>query len=73
MTAYHWQRGADRQLKSAANGVELLIDGRAPQAGEIFRNPGLARTLEGVRSKSAFYQGEIAEAIAAVVEHPADA
>ncbi len=48
MTSYFWQRGADRQLKSAANGGELMIDGRAPQAGEIFRNPGLARTLRKV-------------------------
>ena len=70
MTAYYWQRGADRQLKSAANGGELLIDGRAPQAGEIFRNPGLARTLRKVSEsgKNAFYQGEIAEAIAGVVQ-----
>jgi len=70
LTSYYWQRGADRQLKSALNGHELTIDGRGPHAGEIFRNPNLARTLEIVArgGSSAFYQGEIAEAIVAVIK-----
>src|SRR5262245_33629196 len=68
LTSHSWQRGAQRQLKSAPNGHELTIDGRGPQPGEVFRNPGLARTFEAVASegKSAFYEGEIAEAIVAV-------
>jgi gamma-glutamyltranspeptidase/glutathione hydrolase len=47
----------------------LTINGRAPRAGERFRNPGLAATLTAVAEggKGAFYQGEIAEAIARVV------
>src|SRR5262249_8878857 len=44
ITAYYWERGVERQLKSARNGRELTIDGRAPRAGEVFKNPGLART-----------------------------
>ncbi len=70
VAAHFWARGAERQLKSALNGRELTIDGRAPRAGEIFRNPGLARTLRKVAEggKAAFYQGEIAEGIAAVVQ-----
>src|SRR5512133_14224 len=62
ITAHAWQRGAQLQLKSAPNGFELTIDGRAPFAGEVFRNPNLARTFERVArgGKSAFYQGEIA-------------
>ncbi len=70
VTSHFWQRGADRQLKTAPNGYELTINGRAPRAGEVFHNPGLARTLRKVaeQGKSAFYQGEIAEAIAAVVQ-----
>ncbi len=69
LTSYFWQRGADRQLKSAPNGAELTINGRGPKAGEIFKNPGLARTLRKVAEggKQAFYEGEIADAIAAVV------
>ena len=56
-----------RQLRSAPSGQELTIDGRGPRAGEIFRNPGLARTFRAVAEggKAAFYEGEIAEAIAA--------
>ena len=70
ITAYYWQRGAENQLSKAANGNELLLDGRAPRAGEIFRNPGLARTLTALAAggKDAFYKGEIAEAIASVLQ-----
>src|SRR5215217_443899 len=59
LTAHSWQRGAQNQLKTAPNGQELTIDGRGPRAGEIFRNPNLARTFEIVArdGKSAFYQG----------------
>ncbi len=70
LTAYFWQRGAQRQLANAPNGRELTVDGRGPQAGEVFRNPGLARTLRVVAEggQRAFYQGEIAQDIAAVVQ-----
>jgi len=70
ITAYHWARGVERQLRNAVGGLELTIDGRAPRPGEIFRNPGLARTLRAVAEggKDAFYCGPIAEAIAAVVQ-----
>jgi gamma-glutamyltranspeptidase/glutathione hydrolase len=69
ITSYSWQRGAQNQLRSAPNGHELTIDGRGPNPGEIFRNPNLARTFELVArgGKSAFYQGEIAEAIVNVI------
>ena len=70
ITAYFWQRGAERQLAQAPGGQELTLDGRAPRAGEVFRNPGLARTLRAVAEggKTAFYQGRIAEAIAVTVQ-----
>jgi gamma-glutamyltranspeptidase/glutathione hydrolase len=70
LTAYFWARGVERQLKTALNGHELTIDGRAPRPGEIFKNPGLARTFRKVAEagKQAFYQGEIAEAIANVIQ-----
>ncbi|MCQ3938412.1 MAG: gamma-glutamyltransferase [Chloroflexi bacterium] len=70
ITAHFWARGAERQLKSALNGQELTIDGRAPKAGEVFRNPGLARTFKVVAERGAvgFYQGPIAESIVAVIK-----
>ena len=70
ITAYFWQRAARGQLGRASGGQEMLIDGRGPHPGEIFRNPGMVRTLERIASggKEAFYQGPIAEAIARVVQ-----
>ena len=70
ITAYFWGRGAERQLRQAPGGLELTINGRAPLAGELFRNPGLGKTFRAVAEggKGAFYQGEIAAAIEAVVQ-----
>jgi gamma-glutamyltranspeptidase/glutathione hydrolase len=69
ITAYFWARSEER-LRKAPNGVELTIDGRAPRPGEMFRNHGLARTLRMVAEggKEAYYLGEIAEAVARVVQ-----
>jgi len=69
ITAYFWERSAKR-LSDVPGGTELTIDGGAPRAGEIFRNPGLARTFRRIveGGKSAFYQGMIAEAIASVIQ-----
>jgi gamma-glutamyltranspeptidase/glutathione hydrolase len=70
ITAHFWAQGVEAQLRTAPGGLELTIDGRAPRPGEIFRNPGLARTLQAVAEGGAqvFYQGEIAEAITATVQ-----
>ena len=70
ITAHFWERGAGRQLQSALNGHELTIDGRAPKAGEIFSNKGLARTFRKIAQdgKKAYYEGEIAESIAQVIQ-----
>lgn len=70
LTAHFWANGANRQLKQSPSGAELLIDGRAPRPGELFRNPGLARTFRTLADggKTAFYTGPIAEAITATVQ-----
>ncbi len=70
LTSHFWQRGAERQLKFAPNGIEMTIDGRGPNASEIFKNPGLARAFKKIAEggKLSFYQGEIAEAIAKVIQ-----
>jgi len=46
---------------------ELSTGGRPPRPGETFHNPGLAAVLEAiaVNGRSAFYEGRIAESIAA--------
>ena len=70
VTAYFWGRGVEKQLGSAFGGRALTIDGRAPRAGEIFHNPNLGHSLQAIAEggKEAFYQGPIAEAIAATVQ-----
>lgn len=75
LTSYYWRRGAENQLKTAPNGREMTIDGRGPNPGETFRNPGLARTFKllAAGGKKAFYEGEIAEAIVAVLQQASGA
>ncbi len=70
VTSLGWQEAAGDNLATALNGGELTVDGRAPRPGELFHNPGLARTLKTVAEggKKAFYEGEIAEAVAAAVQ-----
>jgi gamma-glutamyltranspeptidase/glutathione hydrolase len=69
ITAHFWGKGAAR-AKGVANFEELTIDGRAPRAGETFRNPSLGRTLRAIAAggKEAFYRGEIAAALVRVVQ-----
>ncbi|MCE5206962.1 MAG: gamma-glutamyltransferase family protein [Chloroflexi bacterium] len=69
LTALAWQNAAKHWLSKALNGSELTIDGRGPAAGEIFRNPGLARTLRIITEggKKAYYEGEIAESIVSII------
>jgi gamma-glutamyltranspeptidase/glutathione hydrolase len=70
LTAYFWQRGAEKQLASALNGGEMTIDGRGPNPGEVFKNPGLARSFRLIaeKGKSAFYEGEIGDAIVSTIQ-----
>lgn len=62
--AWQWGRGAAR-----LGGTSFLVEGRAPRAGERFRNPALAETLRAVAEggAEAFYSGRIAAAIASAL------
>ncbi len=44
----------------------FMPDGKAPRAGSLLRNPGLARTLEAVAAggRAGFYEGEVARELA---------
>ncbi len=70
LTAHAWARGVERQLRHSPGGAELMIEGRAPRPGEIFRNPGLAATLRALAEggRDAFYRGDIADRIVAVLQ-----
>ncbi|OAA68459.1 gamma-glutamyltranspeptidase [Niveomyces insectorum RCEF 264] len=78
LTATMWQRGEPALRKASPNFAEWLKkdpsaspDGyRAPRAGEIMRNPTLARTFRTLaeEGKKGFYTGRIAEAIVEVVQ-----
>ncbi|HEX6649916.1 MAG TPA: gamma-glutamyltransferase, partial [Pyrinomonadaceae bacterium] len=65
-TAEDWNAEVKKLAKTPAAATNYLIDGRAPRAGEIFRQPNLARTLRTLArgGRDAFYKGEIARAIA---------
>ena len=68
LVAYLWAQG-EPHLRQGPHADEMLLGGRPPRAGEIWRNPTLARTLRAVAGGGAegFYTGRIAEAICAVV------
>jgi gamma-glutamyltranspeptidase len=57
--------GSSATEKNAAASANYLINGQAPRAGEIFRQPNLARTFRILArgGRDAFYKGEIARRI----------
>jgi gamma-glutamyltranspeptidase/glutathione hydrolase len=59
-----WQR-AEGRLRAAPEARDLLIDGRAPRHGNVFRQPRLAASLKQLaeQGRDAFYKGEIAQKI----------
>lgn len=69
-----WQRGYHKLRDQPGFSDCFAPQGRAPLAGELFRNPDQADTLEKIAATNgeAFYRGELAEKIAAYArEHHA--
>ncbi|MGO4676626.1 gamma-glutamyltransferase family protein [Bosea sp. 2YAB26] len=66
-----WRKGAAVLSEQPGFRENFMPGGRLPQAGEIVRNEGLARSLEAIaRTKgAAFYEGELAEQIARFASH----
>jgi gamma-glutamyltranspeptidase/glutathione hydrolase len=61
--------GQVRKLAADQNAAKTyLINGRAPESGEVFKNPNLALSLRLIAEKgiAGFYEGKTAEAILAV-------
>lgn len=65
LIAYYWGRSAGFLKKYPGFEETYMPNGKAPQKGEVFKNPFLANTLEliGQQGRDIFYQGEIAEKI----------
>ena len=66
--AAHWE-GLTNKLACEPNAEDLYLpDGRAPRAGEMFRNPELAASLRRIatQGRAGFYDGPTADAILAI-------
>ena len=61
-----WRRGAAELATQPGFAEAFMPDGRAPRAGELFRLPALARSLELIAYTNGrtFYEGELAKRIA---------
>ena len=68
--AFDWRIAEPRLGRDAAASRHLLLDGRAPRAGEIMRYPALAETLGAIadQGRDAMYGGEIAQHLARHLE-----
>jgi gamma-glutamyltranspeptidase/glutathione hydrolase len=64
-TADDWAGEVAKLKKTQAAASNYLVDGRAPRAGEIFRQKNLARSFRTLArgGRDAFYKGEIARQI----------
>lgn len=65
-----WNSGDLTQRPAQASANELLIDGRAPVAGERMQLPTLANTLRGIAADGPayFYTGEFAQKVSHYVQ-----
>lgn len=71
LIAYYWNASVPRLSPQPGDFKgTFTINGKAPQKGEIFKNPALASTLKILAKdgRDAFYQGEIARKIDAFMK-----
>jgi len=62
---YGWGRNIERLSGYPGFVEQMTIDGRAPEVGEMWKNPNLANTLERIANegRDVFYKGDIARVI----------
>ncbi len=70
LIAYYMERGAQNLQRFPGFKEVYMPNGRAPRKGEVFKNPGLANTLDKIAKggKDAFYKGEVAKTIADYIQ-----
>jgi gamma-glutamyltranspeptidase / glutathione hydrolase len=63
LTAHSWNESVASLEADEGGAINYLINGRAPKAGEMFKNSRLAKTLKLIADRGAevFYRGEIAD------------
>jgi len=68
--SYAYKCSEDLLKMASPNGDEMLLDGRAPLAGQIHKLPNLAKTFRSLveHGKDGFYTGRIAEAIVSLIK-----
>ena len=70
LIAYYMNAGAKNLQRFPGFKEVYMPKGRAPIKGEVFKNPGLANTLDKIAKggRDAFYKGEVAETIADYIQ-----
>jgi gamma-glutamyltranspeptidase/glutathione hydrolase len=63
--AWQWKQAADVLARDPRTAAIFLPNGKAPDPGDVFKNPALAASLEEIArgGRDAFYKGPIARAI----------
>ena len=69
LVASGWRASVRMLSATPTSASTFLINGQAPRAGEIFRNPDLARTLGliAANGRDGYYKGDVAKRILASV------
>ncbi|MCV2884356.1 gamma-glutamyltransferase [Aestuariibacter sp. AA17] len=70
LIAYYMQRSVPKLSQYKGFKETFMPNGRAPEKGQIFKNPDLAATYEKIATggRDAFYKGDIARTIAAYMK-----
>jgi gamma-glutamyltranspeptidase/glutathione hydrolase len=66
LVAHYWRLSVPHLSQFPGFTEQMTLGGRAPEKGELWKNPNLARTLDiiGAGGRDAFYKGAIARTIA---------